>query len=264
MADNPPTTNPTPPASAPPVAAAAAATPAVAAKPHEKHRPAEMHFGSYPLFVMFWPLVLGGEICAWLIHWRPLWSENVTWVYITILLTCCVTTGFDVRRNLAIGWILFVALCWVAGLYLRDAQHIPVLSDIKQFLANFDATVSPGFLHAVSLLFLIGLIGVLINVFLNHRWRVTHNELHLFRHGEGEDAITRGAKRISVEFPDVFELLILGAGHVVVRDSKGKEEIRRIPRVPMLLFREKELDAIAEVWAVTTQSESGASEDEET
>jgi hypothetical protein len=169
-----------------------------------------------------------------------------------------------VRRNLAIGWILFVSLCWVAGLYLRDAQHIPVLSDIKQFLANFDATVSPGFLHAVSLLFLVGLIGVLINVFLNHRWRVTHNELHLFRHGEGEDAITRGAKRISVEFPDVFELLILGAGHVVVRDSKGKEEIRRIPRVPMLLFREKELDAIAEVWAVTTQSDSSTSEDEET
>jgi hypothetical protein len=244
-----------------PAASAPAAAPA---KMHEKPRPPpEMHFGSYPLFVMFWPLVVGGEICAWLIHWKPDWSEHVTWVYITILLTCCVTTGFDVRRNLAVGWILFVALCWVGGIYLRDAQHIPVLSDIKNFLGNFNATVSSGFLHAVSLLFLVGLLGVVVNVFLNHRWRMTHNELHLFRHGEGEDAITRGAKRISVEFPDVFELLLLGSGHVVVRDSKGREEIRRIPRVPLLIFREKELDRIAEVWAVTATPEVGSTEEED-
>jgi hypothetical protein len=247
----------------PPPAGAPVPAPGAHAKAHERRRPPEMRFGSYPLFVMFWPLVVGGEICAWLIHWKPAWSENVTWVYITILLTCCVTTGFDVRRNLAIGWLLFVALCWVGGIWLRDAQHIPVLSDIKLFLANFNATVSPGFLHAVSLLMLVGLIGVVVNVFLNHRWRMTHNELHLFRHGEGEDAITRGAKRISVEFPDVFELLLLGAGHVVVRDSKGREEIRRIPRVPLLIFREKELDQIAEVWAVTSTPEVGSTEEEE-
>jgi hypothetical protein len=77
-----------------------------------------------------------------------------------------------------------------------------------------------------------------------------------------EDAITRGAKRISVEFPDVFELLILGAGHIVVRDSKGKEEIKRIPRVPLLIFRQSELDRITEAWAVTTSSDSVVEDDE--
>jgi hypothetical protein len=80
-----------------------------------------------------------------------------------------------------------------------------------------------------------------------------------------EDAITRGAKRITVEYPDIFELLLLGSGHVVVRDSKGKEEIRRIPRVPLLIFRERQLDAISEVWGVSLQSDGASTgEDEET
>jgi hypothetical protein len=255
------------PASAP---ATAAPTPpsAPAAAPAHKHArraPSEMRFGSYPIFAMFWPLVAGGEICAWLVNWKPEWAENVTWVFLTILLTCLVTAGFDVRRNLAIGWLLFIALCWVGGLYLRDQQHIPVLGEIRHFLAGLDATVSTGFLHAVALLVGIGLFGVFLNVFMNHRWRVTHNELHLVRRGDMEDAITRGAKRITVEYPDIFELLLLGSGHVVVRDSKGKEEIRRIPRVPLLIFRERQLDAISEVWGVSLQSDGASTgEDEET
>jgi hypothetical protein len=231
------------------------AAPAYApSKPAPASRPAritELRFGSYPLFVMFWPLVIGGEICALLLQAQPEWAENVTWVYITILLTCFVAVGFDVRRNLAIGWMLFVGICWIGGLYLRERTNVPVLSHVREFLADLDAFVAPGFLHATSLMIAIGLIGTWINVLINHRWRITPNELHLFRRAEGEDAIARGAKRISVEYPDVFELLLLGAGHVVVRDSKGREEIRRIPRVPFLILREGRLDAIAEAWAVT-------------
>jgi len=84
------------------------------------------------------------------------------------------------------------------------------------------------------------------------------------RRGDIEDAITRGAKRISVEYPDVFELLLLGSGHIVVRDSKGKEEIRCISRVPLLIFREKQLDQISEVWGVSLQNDAAStSEDEE-
>lgn len=252
-----------------PTPAPTAATSPPAAAPHApahraERRSAEMRFGSYPLFAMFWPLVAGSEICAWILHWRPDWSANVTWVFLTILLTCLVTTGFDVRRNLAIGWLLFIALCWVGGIYLRDQQHIPVLGQIRHFLASLDATVSPGFLHAIAVLVGVGLVGVFLNVFVNHRWRVTHNELHLVRRGDIEDAITRGAKRISVEYPDVFELLLLGSGHIVVRDSKGKEEIRRIPRVPLLIFREKQLDQISEVWGVSLQNDpANTGEDEE-
>ncbi len=233
---------------------------------HPASRPvraaSELRFGSYPLFTLFWPLLVAGEICALVLRFKPEWDENVGWVYITVMLTCFIAVGFDVRRNLAIGWLLFIALCWVGGLYLSEARHIPVLSQMRRFLASLDARVTPGFLHATSLFVGLGLAGTLVNVFMNHRWRITHNELHSFRRGEGEDAITRGAKRISVEFPDVFELLLLGAGHVVVRDSKGKEEIKRIPRVPFLFFREQQLDAITEAWAVTTQPEV-STEDEE-
>ncbi len=255
--------DPTPaPTAATPPPAAAAAPPAPERR--AERRASEMHFGSYPLFAMFWPLVAGSEICAWILHWRPDWAPNVTWIFLTILLTCLVTTGFDVRRNLAIGWLLFIALCWVGGIYLRDMQHVPVLGHMRRFLASLDATVSTGFLHAVALLVGVGLAGVFLNVFINHRWRVTHNELHLVRRGDIEDAITRGAKRISVEYPDVFELLLLGSGHIVVRDSKGKEEIRRIPRVPLLIFREKQLDQISEVWGVSLQNDAAStSEDEE-
>lgn len=251
MAENPPAAAPT-----------AAPTPAAPAKKSSSSSSSEMRFGSYPLFALFWPLVVAGEICAWLVKWKPGWAENVGWVYITVMLTCFVAVGFDVRRNLAIGWLLFVGLCWVGGLYINEAKHIPVLGHLRAYLASLDATVTPGFLHATSLLLLIGLVGTWVNVLINHRWRVTHNELHLSRRAEGEDAIARGAKRISVEYPDVFELLLLGAGHVVVRDSKGREEIRRIPRVPLLFFRENQLDAIAEAWAVTNQPDS-TTEDEE-
>lgn len=252
-------------AAAAPTAVAAAAP--AAAKAATAPRPTaprvnELRFGSYPLFTLFWPLVVGGELCAALLHWQPAWQVNLTWVYITILMTSFVAVGFDVRRNLAIGWLLFVALCWVGGLYLNEAFKIPVLSQVKELLAGLDARIEPGFMHAVSVLVGVGLAGVLINVFLNHRWRITHNELHLFRRGDMEDAITRGAKRLSVEYPDVFELLLLGAGHIVVRDSRGKEEIRRIPRVPFLVFRENQLDQIAEAWAVTNVNESAVNEEE--
>lgn len=236
----------------------ATSTPSPLKKPA---RVSEMRFGSYPLFVLFWPLVITGEICALLLQWNPSWDENLTWVYLTVMLTCFVAVGFDVRRNLAIGWLLFVGICWIGGLYLRETRDIPVLSHLHDFLASLDAEVSPGFLHAMSILIGVGLLGTWLNVLLNHRWRVTHNELHLFRRAEGEDAIARGAKRISVEYPDVFELLLLGAGHVVVRDSKGREEIRRIPRVPFLFFREGQLDSIAEAWSVT--SADTVTEDEE-
>ena len=234
------------------------------AAPATRKSVSEMRFGSYPLFVLFWPMVASGEICALLLRFKPEWSETLGWVHITVMLTCFIAIGFDVRRNLAIGWMLFVALFWVAGLYLSEAKHIPVLSQIKRFLAALDATVTPGFLHATSLLIGIGIVGTWINVLINHRWRITHNELHLFRQAEGEDAIARGAKRISVEFPDVFELLLIGSGHVVVRDSKGREEIRRIPRVPLLIFRERQLDQISEVWGVSLQNDPTAmGEDEE-
>jgi len=248
------------PAPAAPPAAPPAARPRQA--PSAARTSNELRFGSYPLFTLFWPLVVAGEICAWLVTWKEGWAENLAWVYITVLLTCFVAVGFDVRRNLAVGWLLFVALFWVGGLYLRESKNVPLLSAIRESLAGLDATVTPGFLHAVSLLVAVGLIGTWVNVVINHRWRITHNELHLFRRAEGEDAIARGAKRISVEYPDVFELLLLGAGHVVVRDSKGREEIRRIPRVPLLWFRENQLDRIAEAWAVTTAAESEADDDE--
>ena len=222
----------------------------------------EMRFGSYPLFVLFWPLVVIGELCAALLHWKTEWAGTITWLYITVLMTCFIAVGFDVRRNLAIGWLLFVGLCWVGGLYLLEAYEFPVLASIRRFLISLDARLEPGFIHAVALLVGVGLIGVMINVFLNHRWRITHNELHLSRRGDMQDAITRGAKRLSVEFPDVFELLLLGAGHVIVRDSRGKEEIRRIPRVPFLFFREKQLDQIAEAWAVTSSADAAATEED--
>ena len=272
MADPSPAAGGTPPtsapSSAPPPAAARAAPPSAppSSAPHAAARPVarvnELRFGSYPLFTCFWPLVVVGELCAVLLHWKSEWQGPITWVYITTLMTCFIAVGFDVRRNLAIGWMLFVALCWVGGLYLRERFEIPVLSQIHDLLAGLHARIEPGFMHAMSVLVGVGLVGVVINVFLNHRWRITHNELHLFRRGDMEDAITRGAKRLSVEFPDVFELLLLGAGHVVVRDSRGKEEIRRIPRVPFLIFREKKLDQIAEAWAVTSVNESAVTEED--
>lgn len=273
---DPKPTGPIPPtAPAAPVAPVAAAPAPAAATPSPSaaHAPAaatkrapprvnELRFGSYPLFTLFWPLIVVGEFCAVLLHWKHDWQGPITWIYITTLMTCMVATGFDVRRNLAIGWMLFVALLWVGGLYLRDALHIPVLGHLYDLFKSLDARIEPGFMHAMSLLVGIGLIGVVLNVLLNHRWRITHNELHLVRRGEMEDAITRGAKRLSVEYPDVFELLLLGAGHIVVRDSRGKEEIRRIPRVPFLYFREKQLDQIAEAWAVINVDGAETEDDE--
>ncbi|MBM4015245.1 MAG: hypothetical protein FJ293_09835 [Planctomycetes bacterium] len=254
-----PAASPPPPAKAPAAAPAASADPAAAKRPT---RVSELRFGSYPLFALFWPLIVVGEICAALLHWKEAWQVPLTWVYLTTLLTCMVAVGFDVRRNLAIGWLLFVALLWVGGLYLRDALDVPLLGHLLDFFTGMDARVGRGFMHAMSVLVAIGMIGVFMNVFINHRWRITPNELHLVRRGEMEDAITRGAKRLSVEYPDVFEMLLLGAGHIVVRDSRGKEEIRRIPRVPFLLFREKQLDQIAEAWAVV-HADGAAVEDDE-
>ena len=86
MADPTPTT----PAASPP------------AKPPSRAA-SEMRFGSYPLFVLFWPLVVVGEICAVLLHVKPEWQGTITWVYITMMMTCFMVPSFRAPRGPAAG-----------------------------------------------------------------------------------------------------------------------------------------------------------------
>ena len=66
-----------------------------------------------------------------------------------------------------------------------------------------------------------------------------------------DDSLARGAKRVRTSYPDFFELLLCLAGDLIIFDSVGRRELRRIPHVPFLPFVRKRINRILEKTAIT-------------
>ncbi len=275
MASQPeqPAPTPTSPAEAPP------------AKPTRHATPHAVAFVSYPKLLFIWPVILAG-----LLFW-PLSPpahataaatspavvtdgervaaaearlEWIGWIYIWIVVVVVLTFGVDIDRNMALFWLVLVALMWVGGAYLQNVRNFTFFGDIYRWFGRLDVQYERGFGLALSIILLVPYVVMLGWGHINDRWRITHNEFEHYSVGKMDDSLGRGAKTVRTMYPDVFELLLGLAGTLIVFSASGTKELRRIPHVMFLPLVRKRLNKILEATAVsaTLTEEEEEGEDE--
>ncbi len=256
-----------------------------AAKPTRNTTPHAVAFVSYPKLLFVWPVILAG-----LVFWpfaAPVHDpqpapaqiaptdtapspaaatrlEWLGWIYIWIVVIVVLTFGVDVDRNMALFWLVFVALMWVGGAYLQHVRNFTFFGDIYRWFGRLDVIYDRNFGLALSVILLVPYVLMLGWGYLNDRWRITHNEFEHFAFGKMDDSLGRGAKTVRTTYPDVFELLLGLAGTLIVYSASGTKELRRIPHVMFLPLVRKRLNKILEATAVTatlTEEEEEAEEE---
>ena len=143
-------------------------------------------------------------------------------------------------------------------LWLRDVKSVKIFSQIYTFFADLDPQYSKSLGLLVSIVLAVLYIVMWIWTRLNSKWRITHNEFEHYEFGRMDDSLARGAKRVRTSYPDLFEFLLCMAGDLIIFDSVGQRELRRIPHVPLLPLVRRKINRILEKTAIT----AGEIEDE--
>ena len=213
-------------------------------------------FYSYPKYLYTWPVIF---LAVFLPLLGDLVSPNVGgWIFVITLLTVLMAIGFDLSRNLAISWGVTIIASVFCILWLKDAKNVNFFSEIGLHLASKNPAISRDFQYLFALLGGILYLIMFIDVHINQRWRISHNEIEHFAMLSKDDSLGRGAKRIITSYPDFLELLLCGAGTIQIYSAQGGTLLRSIPNVPWLFFRSATISRILESTEV-----SAASGDEE-
>ena len=218
----------------------------------------EVIFYTYPKFLFCWPLIVAGFI-LWGFDYKGLASpETLAWIWAITLLVVLVTLGFDLNRNFTVFWLVLIGGLWILIIWLRDVKSVTIFSRIYQFLVNLDPSYSRNLGIIVSIVLMVLYVIMWIWTRLNSKWRITHNEFEHYQFGRMDDSLARGAKRVRTSYPDFFELFLCLAGDLIIFDSTGRQELRKIPHVPLLPLVRRKINRILE----TTQVTAGEIEDE--
>lgn len=229
------------------------------ATPRRQKEIHEVRFVAYPKLLFTWPLLLAGFF-FWPLAGMGVDPEWLGWAYLWITMIVVMTLGVDVDRNQAAFWVILVFGIWILGLWLRDVPGITVFGDIYKWFGGLDLKYDRSLGLALSLILAVPFAVMLGWARLNDYWRITHNEFEHYSFGRADDTLGRGAKQIRTTFPDVLELLLGGAGTLIVYSANGNQELRRIPHVMFLPMVRARLNKILERIAIT---ESNAAEEEE-
>lgn len=229
-----------------------------ATKAGQKKARHEVTFYTYPKFLFCWPLIAMGLVLGALDYWAWVDTETLAWVWGITLLIVLVTVGFDLNRNYTVFWLVLIAGIWVLIVWLRDVKGVTIFSHIYNFFADLDPSYSRSLGIIVSIVLLVLYLIMWVWTRLNSRWRITHNELEHYQFGRMDDSLARGAKRIRSSYPDFFEFLLCLAGDLIIFDSTGRRELRRIQHVPLLPVVKKRINVLLEATAIT----AGEMEDE--
>ena len=197
---------------------------------YKERRKHEVVFYTYPKFIFCWPIIFLGYF-LWLFDGLGANSEILAWIWGITLIVVMITIGFDLNRNLAIFWVVLISAFWFLIIWLRDAKSVRLFSHIYNFFAGLDPVYSRSMGLGLSIVLSLLLLIMLLWTRLNSKWRITHNEFEHYQFGKMDDSLARGAKRVRASYPDFFELLICWAGDLVIFDSIGRRELRRIPHV---------------------------------
>ena len=214
----------------------------------KKEIPHQVVFYSYPKLLFVWPLLIAGPLFYFL---PASWSPALAWVYLTVLLLVILTLGVDLERNHTFLWAVIGGFLFFLGQWLTAKYDIPVFRTIYEAFNKLGANYDPGLGMVLSMLLVIPFAVMVLWARLQHKWRITYNEFEHYSFGRADDSLARGAKRVRSTYPDVLELLIAGAGTLIVYSATGKQELRRIPHVPMIFFVRKRINALLEYTAVT-------------
>lgn len=252
-------------------------------RPPHHHEVHQVVFVTYPKLLFIWPILLMGYVLwpvAYPAHEAPPAAvsaeapaaspaaaqpapgtvhvgrshrlEDIGWLYIWVVVIVILTMGIDVNRNQAAFLAAVILVIWGFGLWLRDVKGFTFFGDIYRWFANLDVQYDRNLGLVISILLSVPYAIMLMWGRFNDYWRITHNEFEHYAFGRLDDSLGRGAKTIRTEFPDMLELLLGMAGTLVVRDSSGQRELRRIPHVMFLPMVRKRLNLVLERMAVTT------------
>lgn len=237
-------------------------------KSHRDAKPlTEVVFHTYPKLLFAWPLIVAGFL-----FW-PLGAvmnlEILGWFYLFIMIVVILTISVDLERNHAFVWLLVFAVFLLLGLWLSSSDYqFTFFGNIYNFFDRRDVAYSRGFGLSLSLLLAGPYLVMMLWSRLNHRWRITHNEFEHYSWGRADDSLARGAKRVRSTYPDLLELLLGGAGTLIVYSATGRSELRRIPNVPMIFLVRRKINRLLESTAVVQQHDEAVldemEEEEET
>ena len=206
--------------------------------------PSQIVFYSYPKYVYTWPVIFLAALF-------PLLGDLINpqvegWIFVITLLTVLMAMGFDLTRNLTISWGVTIIATVFALLWLKDAKNVVVFSQIGHHLASQNPLISKGWFYLFALFGGILYLIMFIDVHINQRWRISHNEIEHFAMLSKDDSLGRGAKRFITSYPDFLELLLCGAGTIQIYSAQGGILLRSIPNVPWLFFRSARISQILE------------------
>ncbi len=224
----------------------------------------EVRFVAYPKLMFVWPLILMG-----LLLWpfaAPDASadrlETLAWVYVFTLALVLMTLGVDVDRNQAAFWVVLVFAIWILGKWLKETRGLDFFAWPYLWFDRLDIRYDRNLGLGVSVIMAIPFAVMMGWARFNDSWRITHNEFEHYSFGRMDDSLGRGAKTIRTEFPCVFELLLGGAGTMIVYNATGTQELRRIPHVLFLPTVRKRLNKILEATSVVN-AERALTEEED-
>ncbi|MEI6604395.1 MAG: hypothetical protein WCP35_03725 [Verrucomicrobiota bacterium] len=228
----------------------AAGPPAKATTGNRRPVPSQIVFYSYPKFLYTWPVIF----LAVLLPLLGINPQVEGWIFVISLLTVLMAMGFDLSRNLTISWGAAILASIFCLLWLKDAKHVVVFGQIGQHLSSKVPLISHDWLNLFGLFGGILYFIMFIDVRINQRWRISHNEIEHFAMLSKDDSLGRGAKRFITSYPDFLELLLCGAGTIQIYSAQGGIQLRSIPNVPWLFFRSARISQILESTEVSASS----------
>ncbi|MEM9882327.1 MAG: hypothetical protein AAF800_05375 [Planctomycetota bacterium] len=212
-------------------------------------------FHTYPKLIFVWPVIAAGFLFYPLAEPFGLDAEVLGWVYLLVVTLTLLTVGIDLERDHAVFWAVVFLAVFFLGQWLDERfDGVTVVGNAYRWFADLDVRYDAALGLALSVLLLPPYVVMIVYARLQHRWRITHNEFEHYSWGRADDSLARGAKRVRSTFPDLLELLLCGAGTLVVYSATGRTELRRIPHVPMIFLVRKRINRLLESTAVTTDA----------
>ncbi len=201
-----------------------------------------VEFHAYPKLIFAWPVIVIGPL-LWLLGWIGVSQEILAWVFIVVSFIVVLAMGVDLERNHAFMWFLFLGMLSFLGMWLHERKIFTDLHILK-FLRELDLAMDPKVSLIISAFLCVPYAVMYLWTRIQHKWRFSATEFEHISFGKQEFSISRGAKSIRCEYPDLFEMILCCAGSVVIYDAHGKHVLQRIENVPMLPFVKDRLDDI--------------------
>ena len=200
-------------------------------------------YAVHPSFFL-WAMLLVGFVGARCVdHW-PHTAGVWGWLYLWTLLYTLVTLLYDLSTARFLLWVGIFSFVWLAGRYVEDLKHIPVLTPVLAHFAGLKPALNPGFAAVISWLLLPAWVGSLFQTFTRGRKVFTPNSIEEHYLGEGTEVTDRSGLKFRTRYNDLFEgLLGLGAGNLEAVDQAGVV-VKRWPHILFLAFTWHRLDAL--------------------